>query len=246
MSQIIGIFGSQGYLGKETLNLCHTTGTPTRVLGRRIESIDNNFLDGLTLIIDCGFPRDYYNRKTACDYLAEVEKRAQFCNEFGIKYYYLTTYTSVVSDRSKYSQLKSLVETSVKSMGGELLRLGLVIDASNPGGRFLELKSIIQRLPVVFVPSFNWFPVFTCSLDAYLEEVKNLLENGEMSKHELGNLQPLAEVITQVSEGKKLLQLSDLLTCIVVRFLPLVAFGKREGIKGISVKINEIQGLRDV
>lgn len=242
MIQTIGIFGSQGYLGKQTLELCSTYKTEARVLGRRIELIDTSVLNDLTLIIDCGFPRNYYKRKIARDYLLEVKKRAQFCNVHGIKYVYLTTYTSIVSDKSKYSRLKNSVENLIRSFGGELLRLGLVIDDSAPGGRFQELHSLIQRLPIVMVPSSNWFPVFTCSLDAYLEEVKNLVENGELSKPQLGNLRPLAVIITQISEGKKMVQLNNFFTSIAVLFLPLVAFGKREGLRGISVRYDSYSG----
>jgi hypothetical protein len=237
MKKDVGVFGVHGYLGGETLKLCIDLKIPCVSLGRQIDAIDISILDGLTLIIDCGFPRDYYRRKTAGEYLKEIEKRVSFCHQYGIKYVYLTTFTSTVSDKSKYARLKNLLEEHIEMLGGELLRLGLVIDSINPGGRFLELQSIIQKLPVVLIPSLNWFPIFTCPLNAYLAEVKNLLENGELSKLQIGELQPLANVIRETAIDKKVLQLSDFVTSLLARLLPLIAFGKREGIKGISVKM---------
>ena len=237
MNVHVGVFGANGYLGKETLDLCSTINVPSTALGRNIDAVDISILDGLTIVIDCGFPRDYYHREISRLYLEEIEKRARFCNQHGIKYVYLTTFTSIVSDKSKYARLKNSLETSIESLGGELLRLGLVIDSNKPGGRFLELYSIVNKLPVVLIPSSNWFPVFTCSLSGYLAEVKNLFENGQLSKLQIGKLQPLAEVIREVAVGKRVLQLNDFVTSVFGRLLPLVVFGKREGIKGISIKM---------
>ena len=237
MKKSIGVFGAHGYLGRETLDLCLDLNIPTVALGRKLEAIDVSILDGLTLIIDCGFPRDYYHRKTSREYLKEIEKRVSFCNQHGIQYVYLTTFTSTVSDKSKYARLKNLLEEHIEILGGELLRLGLVIDAIKPGGRFLELQSIIQKMPVVLIPGLNWFPIFTCTLSAYLAEVKSLVETGELSKLQIGKLQPLAVIVKEVAKDKKVLQLTDFATSLLARFVPLIAFGKREGIKGISVKM---------
>lgn len=241
MKKSIGVFGARGYLGRETLNLCIDLNIPCTALGRQIEAIDISILDGLSLIIDCGFPRDYYHQKISREYFKEIEKRLSFCNQYGIKYVYLTTYTSIVSDKSKYARFKNLLEGHIEKFGGELLRLGLVIDLIKPGGRFLELQSIIQKIPVVLIPSLNWFPIFTCSLSAYLAEIKTLVENGELSNLQIGKLQPLAYVIREAAKDKKVLQLSDFVTYLIARSLPLIAFGRMEGIKGISVKMIDFE-----
>ena len=239
MSQRVGIFGANGYLGKETINLCRTMNVQYVALGRKIEDLSPSILEDLTTIIDCGFPRDYYNIKRAHDYLKQVEKRSKFCNDHGIQYIYLTTFTSVVSSKSKYARLKNNTDATVETFGGELLRLGLVLDLANPGGRFLELCSIIQKFPIVFVPSSDWFPVFTCTIDEYRAEIKSLLRNGSLIKGRLGKLQSLSDVIREVSIGKKVFMLGSFATCLLATTLPLIAFGKREGIRGISVRMTD-------
>ena len=236
MNQRVGIFGANGYLGSETLYLCRATNIPSVALGRRIEDLDSSILNQLVTIIDCGFPRDYYRVKSADDYLKQVQKRAKFCNQRGIKYVYLTTFTSVISDNSKYARLKNSTERLVELLGGELLRLGLVIDLDNPGGRFLELNSMVRRLPIVLIPSSKWFPIFTCTLNEYLAEIQSFLQNGFLSTHHIGKRQSLSELISEVSKDKKVLKLSEFATFVLVRLVPLIAFGKREGIKGIAVK----------
>jgi hypothetical protein len=236
MNQRVGVFGSNGYLGSETISLCRANNIRSVALGRKIEDLDSSILDGLVAIIDCGFPRDYYRVKSSHDYLKQIKKRARFCNERGIKYVYLTTFTSIISDNSKYARLKNSAETSVELLGGELLRLGLVVDLSNPGGRFLELNSIIRRLPIVLIPSSNWFPVFTCTLSEYLAEIKTFLQNGSLSIHQIGKIQPLSELIEEVSKDKKVLKLSNFITFILAQIIPFIAFGKMEGIKGIAFK----------
>ena len=241
MNQRVGIFGAHGYLGRETINLCETLNIPYFALDRKIEDVDPSILGSLTMIIDCGFPRDYYNKNTARNYLEQVEKRSKFCNEQRIRYVYLTTFTSVVSNNSKYAHLKNCTEDTVELFGGELLRLGLVVDLVNPGGRFLELCSIIQKFPIVFVPSSDWFPIFTCTICEYRDEVESLLRDGSLFKRHIGRLQSLSDVIREVSIGKKVLELGNCVTSLLVRILPLIAFGKREGIRGISVRMTDLQ-----
>jgi hypothetical protein len=236
MNQRVGVFGANGYLGSETLSLCRATNIPSVALGRRIEDLDSSILNQLVTIIDCGFPRDYYHVKSADDYLKQVQKRAKFCNERGIKYVYLTTFTSVISDNSKYARLKNSTERLVELLGGELLRLGLVVDLNKPGGRFLELNSIVRRLPIVLIPSSKWFPIFTCTLSEYLAEIQIFLQNSSLSRHEIGKLQPLSELIEEVSKDKKILKLSNFVTFILAQLIPFIAFGKIEGLKGIAVK----------
>jgi hypothetical protein len=241
MNQRVGIFGAQGYLGRETVELCRIMNVGYIALGRKIEDLGASLLGELTIIIDCGFPRDYYNARRARDYLKQVERRAKFCGDHGIQYVYLTTFTSVVSNKSKYARLKNRVEKTIEAFGGELLRLGLVVDLDNPGGRYLELCSIIHKLPIVFVPNSDWFPVFTCTIDEYRKEIQSLLKSGSLIRDHIGKLQSLSDVIKEVSIGKKLFKLSSFTTCLLAKALPLIAFGKREGIRGISIRMTDLQ-----
>lgn len=241
MSQRVGVFGANGYLGQETVELCRIRNVEYVSLSRKIEDLGASLLSDLTTIIDCGFPRDYYHARRARDYLKQVEKRSEFCSGHGIQYVYLTTFTSVISNKSKYARLKNSAEDIVEAFGGELLRLGLVVDLVNPGGRYLELCSIIQKLPIVFVPNSDWFPVFTCTIDEYRREIESLLRNGSLINGHIGKLQSLSDVIGEVSIGKKAFKLSSFVTCLLARTLTLIAFGKREGIKGISIRMNNLK-----
>ena len=40
-----------------------------------------------------------------------------------------------------------------------MMRLGLVVNMNNPGGRFLELTRILRRLPYIPVPDPAYFPL---------------------------------------------------------------------------------------
>jgi hypothetical protein len=87
----VGVFGAQGYLGRELVNLLKSNMIPYSELVRESKLISVPELGKITILIDCGFPPDYAKPQVAKCYLNEVEFRTNLAMSAGIEYLYLGT-----------------------------------------------------------------------------------------------------------------------------------------------------------
>jgi hypothetical protein len=173
----IGIYGSTGYLGKCLLeNLFSSTGIP------RLEFVS------YPIIIDCSFPSQESEKVILIEYLDLIQKRAQFYSLNSIKYVYLGSYSSIDPVISSYGKIKLLAENLVIENGGIVIKLGLVVNPSVPGGRFKELVSVLKKFESLPLPSEESFELYV------QEESKFIDELGESDRFESGKIYLLESV----------------------------------------------------
>lgn len=149
----IGIYGGNGYLGSSVFKEFKQHNLEVRVLGR--DQHPANL--GLTHIIDASFPANYKDKHITQEYFELLEKRLE--KSIGINYIYLGSYSSIGVVRSIYGKTKKKAEKIVRERGATVLRVGLVVDESNPGGRFSQLNEIIEKAPVNFKIPETWCPI---------------------------------------------------------------------------------------
>jgi hypothetical protein len=235
---VVGIFGSSGYLGKQSALLCESLSLDYVCLERNVDEHERESLQKITVIIDCGFPREYYKRGIAASYLIEINRRKHFFESLGPKYIYVGTFTGILTKSTHYSLLKQKAEEIFETFGATILRVGLVASADRPGGRYLELKEILEKLPVSLVPAENWFPVVITDLDDFIHHLTKLLS---LHNDKVGvpiNVLPLCKLILERTPEKVQLKIPSIVCQLfswTVRWLPLK---KLEGIKAIAVPVS--------
>lgn len=161
----VGVWGGSGYLGRQ---LVTRLGGPdaVRILGRA------ELPDGLHFVVDASYPNGDRTRATADAYLAAVERRSAEAAEQGCRYVYLASTSSLPPVTSAYGRLKASAEAAVSANGAHLLRAGLVVSDDEAGGRFGELVAIVERLPVVVLPSHDHFRLYVSELPALLADLE--------------------------------------------------------------------------
>ncbi len=233
----VGIVGSNGYLGSAL----------KQALGERkieIVKLERDFFVGsslpeLDLVIDAGFPRDIYVGEIAIGYYRSLKLRLQYCREFRIQYLYIGSLSSHSPMASKYGTAKKVSEEYVLLYGGKILRAGLIIDSKLPGGRYLELLTILERLPIVILPNSNYFPIGTSKLEDFLNHIHHMILTRESNSSEQTvvvewtNLRDLAIGLTD----KNAKTLPKWLTVWVCKFLKIIPLRKLENLKTIAYKV---------
>jgi hypothetical protein len=235
---VVGIFGSSGYLGTQAALLCESLSLDYVCLERNIDKYEKEFLHKITVIIDCGFPRNYYKRGVAASYLTEIKRRKYFFEFLGPKYIYIGTFTGILTKSTHYSRIKQEAEEIFESFGASILRAGLVASANRPGGRYLELKDMLEKLPVSLVPAENWFPVVITDLDDFIHHLTKLMNSDNDRVTIPVTILPLRSLILERTPKKVQLKINSLVCQIfswTVRLLPLK---KLEGIKAIVVPVS--------
>jgi hypothetical protein len=235
---VVGIFGSSGYLGTQAALLCESLSLDYVCLERNVDKHEPEFLHKITVIVDCGFPRNYYKRGVAASYLMEINRRKYFFESLGPKYIYIGTFTGILTKSTHYSLIKQKAEEIFETFGATILRAGLVASADRPGGRYLELKEMLEKLPVSLVPSENWFPIVITDLDNYIHHLTKLLR---LENDIVGlpiTILPLRKLVLEHTPEKVQLKIPSIVCQFFswsVRWLPLK---KLEGIKAISVPVS--------
>lgn len=236
---IIGIFGGNGYLGKEAVKICLAQNHEVVYLGREIVSTEVTILEKLNLIIDCGFPRDYYKIGVGDLYLRELTERFRVAQKLKVKYLYLTSFSTLKFGNSTYAKIKDNSESIANQFGVQLLRLGLVIDRDSPGGRYKELIQLVRSSPVILIPHKSWFPVMVCQLDEYLDSLNLFINGSDFREREVGYISSLTEILEWSFPNKHAIRLGPIATSSLVRLISLLNLKKLEGLKYIARKSEE-------
>jgi hypothetical protein len=175
----IGIYGGNGYLGSSVLKALKQHNIEVMLLGR--DQHPANL--GLTHIIDASFPANYKDKLITQQYFERLEKRLE--KSIGLNYIYLGSYSSVGVVRSIYGETKKNAEKMVQDRGATVLRLGLVVDENNPGGRFSQLKEIIEKAPVNLKIPESWCPIKITRFSNFIQTTLILVNQRVVAKKEV-------------------------------------------------------------
>ena len=233
----VGIVGSNGYLGSSLKQALEDRKIEIVKLER--EFFVGDSLPKLDLVIDAGFPRDIYVEKVAVGYYRSLELRLQYCRKLRIQYLYIGSLSSHSPMASIYGTAKRKSEECVLLYGGKILRAGLIVDSKLPGGRYLELLTILERLPFVILPNSSYFPIGTSKLEDFLNHTHQMIYMSESNVSEQAvvvewtNLRDLAIGLT----NKKSKTLPKWLTMLMCKLLKVVPLSKLENLKTIAYKV---------
>jgi hypothetical protein len=128
-------------------------------------------------VVDFSMPRNIRQSSTRISYHELIMRRVSSAVGGRSHYIYAGSISSLDPVVSQYGKLKRLVEDDVKSRGGSVLRLGLVVDFERPGGRFSNLIQILDRLPIAVVPSFNCFQLYVTSPEGMVQSIVQLAKH---------------------------------------------------------------------
>jgi dTDP-4-dehydrorhamnose reductase len=163
----VAIYGSNGYLG----NALKSVDSKFKCL-RRFDGPLAGFVH-----IDFSFPNGDADEIEFLAYLELIRKRASVCREFSSKYVYIGSMSSVPPINSIYGKRKKTTEDLVLSLGGNILRLGLVVNQIKPGGRYLELREMVKRFPVIPITHEKYFQLFITEENAALTSMIAMLKS---------------------------------------------------------------------
>jgi hypothetical protein len=164
---------SIGYLGNAVVDVLNLNEINFVCLPRSVNEIREEDFATITHVIDCAFPRNYMDAIVYDLYVSEVINRISQFKVGGQKYLYLGSFSSVNGGYSEYGKRKRKIEDVVTESEFEVLRVGLVLDPTNLGGRALEFQNVLNRLPIVPLPHRSWFPLYVTNLQTSLDAKAN-------------------------------------------------------------------------
>jgi predicted transcriptional regulator with HTH domain len=225
----VGVYGWNGYLGN---SIC--ANYPKTLKIDRASLIDS----GMDVVIDCSFPVGKLKKSVTARYLELIHQRACYYKLLNIKYIYLGSYSSIQPVKNDYGRVKFLAEQLVLQENGIVVKLGLVVNSKNPGGRYFELVKILKKVPVLVLPHKSTFEIF---IDREYEVIQSLSTWNELNPASTYLLETTKKcslgIVAQNALPTKLNYslgpFSSHLLEQAVRFLPSDVLGP---IKGISVK----------
>ncbi len=232
----VGIVGAGGYLGNSLQKCLLENEIDFVKLGREID-VETNVAD-LDLIIDAAFPRDVFKKKVFNDYLQNLNLRLDLYRNNDIPYIYFGSLSSNSPISSKYGSAKGISEDLVRSLGGKVIRFGLVVSSTSPGGRYLEIIEALEKLPFLFLPDSTFFPIGVTRLDDLMETVMDQIVQKEIefedytAKVTWTNLNLL---ISGISE-KKSFTFSPKATSVICKLITILPLGKFDNLKAIAFK----------
>lgn len=235
---VVGIFGSSGYLGQQSVLICKSLSIDYVCLDKNIDKHKIDFLRKITQVIDCGFPRNYYEKGLDSAYLLEIDRRKHFFEGLGPKYIYIGTFTGIATRSTQYSLIKQKAEEILETFGATILRAGLIVSHDRPGGRYQELHEVLEKFPVILIPNEDWFPLIVTDLDDFTDHLSKLLKSDKIEFSLPITIVPLRTVALQHSANKIQFEINASVCCLfswVVRRLPLK---KIEAIKAIAIPMS--------
>lgn len=227
----VGVYGWNGYLGR---SICSRY--PAYLKLDRFSLLSED----LEMVIDCSFPNGNLKKSEATQYLKLISERVSFYESKGVSYIYLGSYSSIKPINNSYGRIKSMAEQIVLEHGGAVVKLGLIVNNDNPGGRYSELVQILKKLPVLVVPHGKTFEIFTDSEYEVVESVQSWRNLHFPGTYHLKTVKRsnLGTVARKAYPGKRVLHLNLVFSIVLeylVRFSPTDLLGP---LKGISVKRN--------
>jgi hypothetical protein len=232
----VGIFGSSGYLGNaviEVLKLHEICFVP---LPRGVDEIREEELATITHVIDCAFPKNYMDATVYELYTSEVRNRISQFKANGQRYLYLGSFSSVNGGYSEYGKCKRRVEEVVTQSGFEVLRIGLVLELTNLGGRALEFQNTLDRLPIIPLPHKSWFPLYVTSLQTFKDSILKFITEGSVEGLCVAKLSTLSSITSQLTLGKRQIEIPSWLTLIIVFFIRITPLKKLDSLRSISTR----------
>jgi len=227
----VGIYGSSGYLGSKILSVTHDAIPLAR------EAIPGNS----KFIFDFSFPNHNFKAHIFSEYITLIKRRLDFCSLNNIKYFYAGSTSSYPPSLSKYSKQKMEIETLVKSNKGIVIRQGLVINESEPGGRYKDLSSKIRNLPMLIYPDPSTFRLMVTTERDFITTWRNLPNLEELNKNDLivknSYESSLFDILKSVETDEKFsLYIGIKLSLIfqsIIRHLPLKSL---DSLRSISIQ----------
>ena len=230
----VAVWGSHGYLGSQVVRRLQPRTSVTR-LGRA------QFPPPVRAAVDASFPADYKSASVAKTYLRAVEERCTWSGSTGCRYVYLASMSSLPPVTSHYGRMKQAAEAIVLDHGHQLIRAGLVVSESMPGGRFEQLGRIVRKIPVVPMPTPTQFRVFVSDLDDVLASVETVVthvaEPVFLPDHFVPGMREssLAEVLESLlPPGKRVLHLGPGTSAVAARIASLLHVGPLDSLASIA------------
>jgi hypothetical protein len=225
----VGIYGFNGYLGNSILaNYPNTLKIDRDVL------VDSE----LDVVIDCSFPNGSQKQSVTGKYLDLIHRRAHFYKTIDIRYIYLGSYSSIQPLKNRYGRVKYQAEQLVLEQNGIIVKLGLVVNRENPGGRYSELTKILQKMPILVIPHDSTFEIFVDREHEVIQSLSSWNKLKPASTYILKTTKKssLGIVAKDALPKKSSFSLGPIPSNLfeqVVRYLPTDFLGP---LKGISVK----------
>jgi hypothetical protein len=211
----------------------------TLELSRKVDEVD---LNGSTIILDFAFPTKRITRKIRKAYLSNLLLNLSIANSLRMKYVYLGSYSSNPRSKSKYGALKREAEKLVLKKGGNILRVGLIVDYEKPGGRFKQFVEINKKLPVVIQFPLDWCPIsVTSSLEFENSILKVLKNQEEFIIKEIGHQIAFNDLIFQSSDSVHVIHISERILQVVSTIFRFVPLGKLDFLRSILYKELRLQ-----
>lgn len=234
-SDAIAVWGSHGYLGSQVVLRLQPRTTVVR-LGR-----DQLPPPPVRAGVDVSFPLDYKSASVARTYLRAVEERCTWATRSGCRYVYLASMSSLPPVTSRYGRLKQTAEAVVLGHGQQLIRAGLVVSETMPGGRFEQIGRLVRVLPVVPVPAPTQFHVFVSDLDDVLTSVEAAVDGAAepvaLADQFVSGMREssLAAVLeTLLPPGKRVLHLGPRASAIAARIASSLHVGRLDPLASIA------------
>lgn len=227
----IGVYGGNGYLGK---SIC--SHYPAY---RKLDRF-SLLSEKLNMVIDCSFPNGNLKKSEVTQYMKLISERVSFYQSNGVNYIYIGSYSSIKPINNSYGKIKYMAEQIVLERGGAVVKLGLIVNNDNPGGRYSELVRILKKFPVLIVPHGKTFEIFTDSEYEVVKSVRSWSNLDFPGTYLLKTVKRnnLGTVARDAYPGKPVLRLNLVFSIVLeylVRFSPTDLLGP---LKGISVKRN--------
>jgi len=236
---VVGILGATGYLGGVIFQELHKLGYEVVDLGRTISkaTFDSN---PPSIVFDAAFPTGGIDSKVEIEYLRRLASNFHLTSTSQITYYYLGSHSANKKSKSRYGNLKSKAEREVILNGGQILRVGLVIDSQNPKGRFLQFLRLTSKLP--FIPVFpdKWLPIVTTTLDEFKLSIKSLvIDQRDQIVQNLGVKSDINKLLNEYAGAKMRVRVPEIFLYVAMYSSRLVYLGPLDSLKSVLYKEEE-------
>ena len=235
----VGIFGSNGYLGKAIIESLKSKNINYILLPRNIDLVPMETLVEITHFIDCSFPKNYFDDFEFNNYLSEINLRVWKLQNNNKKYLYLGSFSSINGGFSIYGQRKLMIEEVFRINKFEVLRIGLVIDFKNLGGRALEFYEVLKKFPIIPLPHRNWFPLYVTELHDFQNGILQYLRKGSVTEINIAKLKSLSSVASELAFEKKKVQIPEFFTLILVIIIRFIPIKKLDSLRSICVRLRD-------
>jgi len=232
----VAVLGASGYLGGKVCEKVNELGLVVIKLGRTLTKEDLSQTPP-NLIIDAAFPTSKITKEIKFKYLQDLSQNLEIAINNDLRYLYLGSYSSHPMSRSKYGRLKQQAERMVLLKGANILRVGLVIDPSNPKGRYYQVLRIAKSLPFTPVLPENWCPIYTTTLTNFnLEIDRSILNQNVNSINYIGIRESINLLLQGSNESRRKCIIPASILSIGRHLSKIIPLGPLDFVKSILYK----------